>query len=102
MFIFFFGYYPVLKIKIESYKSKIIKILLKFLCFNISVILVYFIALRVLNISEDEFEFLGHYVPGIFLLLGNVVFYVYDYSLLGVSAYYDKKIHPYIKRFSKG
>ena len=101
MFIFFFGYYPILKFKIDEYKSKVIKIILKFLCFNISVIFVYFIAIQVLNISENEFEILGVYIPGIFLFLGNIIFFAYDYSLVGAGFYYDKKIHPYINKLSK-
>lgn len=88
LFLLFFGYYPILKSEIEKIPSKLVQILLKLAVFNASMIAGFFIAVKMLGVPEESFTLFDVYLPWIFLLVGNVIFIVYDYALTGlISAY---------------
>src|SRR5574344_787417 len=53
-YIFFFGYYPILKRFIEQIKSKLLQIFLKLAVFNAAAVTVYFIATMLLGVSPQE------------------------------------------------
>lgn len=78
MFLLFFGLYPLVKKRIECIKHKGLSIGLKFFCFNIDVVLIYFILTSLLGFT---ISFSGWLAAGI--LIANVIFYLFDY-LLGI------------------
>lgn len=80
-FIFFLGYYPIVKAYIEKIKLKLISYILKFIMFNVAVGIIYLILFFVFGISADEFEIFGVNVPLLFLILLNITFVMYDFSL---------------------
>ncbi len=43
----------------------------------------------------------GVYLPWVLLILGNVVFIVYDIALTRVTAMYRVRLHPFVKRLLK-
>ncbi len=90
MFIFFFGYYPVIKGQIEKLQFAPLRLLVKYLLFNLSMVLAYLIIIHVLGIAEilDDLGDFGKYSPYIILGLGNVVFAVYDYALTNIIYVY--------------
>ena len=89
LFIVFFGYYPVLKALIERIRSCILQWTVKFAVFNTTVCGAYWLLVKVFTvIPMDEFTVFGIYVWGAFVLIGNVVFMVYDWALTRlISAY---------------
>ena len=92
MFAFLFGYYPILREYINKLKRRNYQWLLKILVFNISVILAYILLIDLLGILDFE-EFsgdLGIWGAFIFLILGNVVFFIYDRALLVLTYKYLK------------
>ncbi len=84
----FLGFYPILKGLFERIKIKVLQYTLKFLTFNICIATAFFIGLFVLSIPKESFELFGIYLPWVFLLLGNIVFIVYDLCLTRVITQY--------------
>jgi len=98
IFIFFFGYYPILKGKIEKFKSKILELTLKFFIFNISVVLAYVFIINILGIDDvlDNIGVIGKYSPLILLALGNIVFVIYDFALTNIIYIYIYKFRTMV------
>lgn len=73
----FLGYYPILKPKLESMKGKW---LWKLAVFNISMVILYSILIRIMGITEitGESEELAGIMLVILLILGNVTFLALD------------------------
>jgi len=78
------GYYPVIKFFFEKYRLGVI---LKFLYFNIVIILFYIVMIYLLGLQNlgEEFHEFGRIGVAIMLVLGNVTFIVLDKLLRIVS-----------------
>lgn len=101
MYVAFFGYYPIIKSFIERKTTKTISWIIKYIIFNISMIASYFVVSKVFMISFDDIEFLGKWaLPGL-LLVGNVVFALYDVALTRLVTAYLIRWQKYIKRVFK-
>jgi len=104
LFVIFFGYYPVLKQWVElNIANRWLQLVIKILCFSAAAIVCYFIAIYILGISPEEFDIFGINLPILFLILGIVVFIIFDNALSGVIITYvnklrDKLLGEYIKR----
>lgn len=96
LFIFFFGYYPILQTKLVMIKSKLLQYGLKFLIFNIAVVSAYMIVIYVMGVSEilDEFGSFGKYSALILLALGNVFFAIYDFTVDNLHYVYVNYFRP--------
>lgn len=75
------GYYPILKPKLDA---KRVKWFWKALLFNGSILVLYWILLKVIGMEAlvEEFSGMGIAMTAILLILGNVTFFLVD-SLLG-------------------
>lgn len=92
-FIALFGYYPVIKNIFESkIKNKLAVVLLKLLVFNAAAVAAFFFASLVLKVSADEYTVFGVYVPNLFLLAGNLFFFLYDKALSVFVVFYVRKL----------
>lgn len=98
IFILFFGYYPIVKASIEKMKKPVMGWLLKFAIFNAAVISSYFLAIGLLQIPADSFEIFGVNLPLVFLALGNVVFFIYDYAVTSLATMYVRRMQPVLHR----
>lgn len=96
LFIFFFGYYPIIKSVYERIKNNAVCWAVKILTFNISVIIAYKIIISVFGIVDilDEFSFFGQYGLLIILLLCNGVFVIYDIALTRLISTYINWFRP--------
>lgn len=99
MYIFIFGQYPIIKNIIEKRTNTIFNYITKFFYFNFNVILAYYLALNIFGLSEliDEFKdvaFIGYIA---LLVLGNISFILYDYTLSAIVPYYFVKVKPLLK-----
>ncbi|WP_040197685.1 hypothetical protein [Candidatus Soleaferrea massiliensis] len=95
LFVFFFGYYPILKEKLEMLKSKVISYLIKFAVFNVSIAAAY--SLLIFLFQLPVFEAFGVY--GIWGIIGlwvvaNLVFILYDVALTRVISMYVNWFRP--------
>ena len=101
-FIALFGYYPIVKNVFESkVKNKVIVLVLKLILFNIAAVAAFFFTSFVLSISPEEYTIFGFYVPYMFLILGNIVFLLYDKALSVLVVYYVKVLSPKLFRNRK-
>lgn len=95
LFIFFLGYYPIIKAKLEKIKPFLIEWLVKLVTFNIAVTIAYFLIINVFGMSQvmEDFEFMK---MGIWVLLGagNIVFVVYDIAITNLIDMYNTHIKP--------
>ncbi|MFY9198134.1 MAG: hypothetical protein WBK75_02565 [Acutalibacteraceae bacterium] len=96
LYIFFFGYYVILKDIIEKRFSSFVKWILKFAVFNISIFLAFIILIYIFAIPDGDLQEYGKYVM---LALGNVTFIVYDYTLSTLAVVYDKRWKNKLKKY---
>ena len=80
-FVMFFGFYPILKARIETLAKKWPQRILKLAVFNASMVAAFFLALYVFSVPAGEFVIFGIYIPWLFLLAGNVFFMDYDLAV---------------------
>ena len=101
LFILLLGYYPLIKFYIDKCKIKILNLIIKFLIFNITAILDFVIATKILKIPAEEFQAFGVSIIWVLLALGNITFFFYDFALKGVALKYMHSLHPKIQKFIK-
>ena len=104
LFVFFFGYYPVLKSWCEQ-QNRVVEWLCKAVVFNGAVVLAY-VLLSAVGFSMEVFAFsetswpLSVVLAG-FLLLGNLVFFLYDLGISRMLPLYFLRLQPLVKRLFK-
>lgn len=101
MYIFLFGYYPIVKALIERINKPVTEWALKLAVFNAAVLLIYTVFAGMFGISLEDFGVLGKYGAYIFLALSNVTFVIYDIAVSRLSGVYMYRIHPKVKKLLK-
>lgn len=101
MFVAFFGYYPVLKIKLEQLHLRPMVWASKLLTFNVSAVLAQLVVIKVLGVPLEEMESLGKWAIPLLLLLANVLFLLYDVLLSQLRRLYCLKWKKYVQRILK-
>ena len=96
-YIFFFGYYPVLKAYIERIPKKTLQWIVKILLFTVSFSLVIFLSVYVFGIPLDDMGGGIWYLVALFIGF-EVMFVLYDIALTRVITLYLLK---YRERFRK-
>ncbi|MCI8652268.1 MAG: hypothetical protein HFF11_01050 [Angelakisella sp.] len=97
LFVFFFGYYPVIRaVLMEKVAVRPVRLLLKLLLFNGMIVLSYLIVIHVLGIPDilEEFGSFGQYSALVLLLFGNIFFFVYDYTVGNLTEVYTDYFAP--------
>lgn len=100
-YIVFLGFYPIIKGLIERISLKPVQYVLKFSVFNLCMVLAFYVSIFLLSIPKESFNLFGVYLPWVFLLLGNIVFIVYDYCISKVVTVYLLKIHKLLSNKTK-
>lgn len=99
LYVLFFGYYPLIRDKVNDIKPKFLSYLLKFATFNFAMILVQILCVYVFGIPFDDM--LGKWGVVVFVICLNLVFAVFDklYALLQklYKIKLKKKVEKYIK-----
>lgn len=100
LFVGFFGYYPIIKAKLEQIRSRVLEYFAKFLLFNVAVICSYLVLIYVLGIQDilEESGPFGKYSILALLVLGNVMFIVYDFAITNLTYVYLHWFRPRILR----
>ncbi len=102
LFVLFFGYYPIVKSWTESHCRRVTEWVCKLGVFNVAVVAAYAI-LSAVGFSLEVFAVSGIALPlgvflFIFLLLGNVVFVLYDIALTRLLPLYFGRFRPLFLR----
>ncbi len=100
-FTLFLGFYPLAKDIFEKVRLKIVQYALKLILFNTSAVTIYFLLLFVFSMPEDSFEFFGINIPGIFLIVLNFVFLLYDLAITMFLLVYKEKINKFVTKINK-
>ncbi len=99
LYVLFFGYYPLIRDKVNDIKPEFLSYLLKFATFNVAMILVQILCVYVFGIPFDDM--FGKWGVVIFVICLNLVFAVFDklYALLQklYKIKLKKKVEKYIK-----
>lgn len=101
LYLFFFGYYPVLMPVLERIPQRVLRWGAKLLLYNAAVLLEALFAAYVLGIPLEGMEMLGKAGPVLLLLLANVLFVLYDLVLKRLVALYLYKLHGRVRRMLK-
>lgn len=100
IFISFFGYYPIIKSKLEGIPTRLVEYLAKFSVFNFSMAICYAILIFVLGLDDvlDLSGPLGKFSIIALLILGNITFIIYDYLITNLTYLYYHWFRPRILR----
>ncbi len=103
LFVAFFGYYPILKAALESFRSRSLEWSGKLLLFNAAMVVCYMLLSR-LGFSLEDFRIEGVAIPlsaflALFLLVGNVIFVLYDIGVTRLIPLYVTRFQPIVKRW---
>ncbi|MBQ9964586.1 MAG: hypothetical protein IJP14_05650 [Clostridia bacterium] len=105
LFVAFFGYYPIIKAVFESFHSRLLEWVTKLAVFNGAVVGAYLL-LSLLGLPLDDFRIAGVALPLsafllAFLLMGNVIFVLYDLGVTRSLPLYFVRIRPIVMRLFK-
>ena len=83
MFVFFFGYYPVVKASIERIRKNMLEWALKFLIVNAALIVLFLLARSIFGLEQilPDIKIFGKFTFLVFWLAVNAVFLIYDLAL---------------------
>ena len=99
MFVGLLGYYPILKMLIERLPSRPIGFLLKFIAFNLALAGCFFVIVKVLGLPVFQNDRFGLWVTvGLVFALGNVAFWVYDFTLTRLIGMYFVKFRRTVRK----
>lgn len=95
VYIFFFGYYPMIKEQLEKIKPKALSFFIKLLIFNTGIAASQLLLIYAFGIPfENEFGKLG--IP-LFIALFNLLFVTYEFMYKAVLNVYKDRIEKRIK-----
>ncbi|MBR7132354.1 MAG: hypothetical protein IKD04_02370 [Clostridia bacterium] len=101
LYVFLFGYYPILKAVTEKLRKPVLEWIIKLAVFNGAVLAVYLVFSALFQISLEDFGILGKYGAVIFLAIGNAVFLVYDIAVSRMAMFYINIVQPKIRKILK-
>ena len=101
-FAMFFGYYPILKLLLDSkVQARLLRVIIKIIVFNLSIAASVALCVFVFHIPYDDLTEKGPALPIIFLVMLNLLLYVYDRLITALQMMYRNKIGKRIKKIFK-
>ena len=98
LFIAFFGYYPILKSKLETLKSRVLQMIFKYICFNFAVISFYALTYYIFKLSFiiEQFKDISKIMLPVLLIMANVTFLFYDIVISRLTYIYVQRVRKNI------
>lgn len=87
MFLGFFGYYPLIRHRLERIPSKFLRSFVKFSIFNIALLSIYWIVIHLLGLSAVAEELAGGFGWAL-LAVANFAFPLYDLAVKNITLVY--------------
>ena len=100
-YVFFFGYYPILKAVMESKLRPVLCWVLKIGSFLLTMVVSYFLMIKLMGVTIDEIDEFGVMAIPMLLGLGTFAFVLYDIALSKLVTLYMLKWRKYFKRYFK-
>ncbi|MEE1199492.1 MAG: hypothetical protein U0L09_02460 [Christensenellales bacterium] len=93
------GYYPVLKVKLDSIRRAGLRLAAKLAVFNLAVAVVLLTATLILNMEAlaAEYAAMSGIMLAAFAILANLTMLLYDRALVVMLVAYVKKLRPRLK-----
>lgn len=101
LYVLFFGYYPILKNKIDSLKFKPLRIFVKLILFNFSLAAAELLSYYVFSIPFFEDGSKSVWIVIAFTAAMNVIFALFEFLLNKYFVLYVNKFEPEIKKLFK-
>lgn len=101
LYLCFVGFYPPLKALLEKIPLRWLEFVVKFICFNIGVGLVYLSSTFIFGITFDDMGELGKYSAVILLGLANITFIAYDFCITKMAEFYLLRFHNKVVKILK-
>ena len=93
------GYYPVLRVKLNTLKNTVLRWVIKFAVFNAATVLVYLLLFALLGPAVlDELLADGTAMLVALLAAGNLSFWLCDRALAALTRYYHLVVKPKLKK----
>lgn len=93
------GYYPVLRVKLDTLKNTVLRWIIKFAVFNAATVLVYLLLFALLGPAVlDELLADGTAMLAALLAAGNLSFWLCDRALAALTRYYHLVVKPRLKK----
>ena len=93
------GYYPVLRVKLNTLKNTVLRWVIKFTVFNAATVLVYLLLFALLGPAVlDELLADGTAMLVALLAAGNLSFWLCDRALAALTRYYHLVVKPKLKK----
>ena len=89
----FLGYYPFLRPSLEKIRPRILRLGVKHAIFTFAVVIMYLLLIFVFRLDAvaEELQSAGAVLNGALLIMGNIVFYVFDLLLFRFTRLYSLK-----------
>lgn len=98
-FTFFFGYFPILSIFLNSkIKNRALNLILKLICFNCALILALSMCIFVLGLSFDDIFSDGVAFTIAFIVAFEILFFIYNLLVSRLEDLYDIKLKKTIRK----
>ncbi|MBR4452275.1 MAG: hypothetical protein IKS39_10600 [Clostridia bacterium] len=101
MYLAFFGYYPILKSLLESKCGRVTEWILKLASFLSTIVISYFLMIKFMGVTIDEFDTWGKWAIPILLGMGTFAFIIYDMALTRLVLLYNLKWRKYFRKYFK-
>ncbi len=101
MYVFLFGYYPILKAALERMRKPVIEWAVKIAVLNAAVLAVYIGITKIFGLGFDDMGDFGKYTGVVLLLVANVVFVLYDIAVSKMATFYMYRLHDKVRRLIK-
>lgn len=104
-YLFFFGYYPLVRDLTEKIKPKILSYAVKFLIFNAAVVIAFQIVSQIMNLEQilEGLEMFGEMAVYVLWGTANVAFLLYDLALDHLFFGFRKWLKPRLnKKIGRG
>lgn len=100
LFILFFGHYPVLRMYLGRIRLKFLRRLIKFIIFNICIIVYFYTTVYVFGLEQmlTEMDDFGKYGGYVMLFAANIIFVLYDYNLTFLYKTYCRSFLPRLRK----
>ncbi|MEE1018353.1 MAG: hypothetical protein UH824_02595 [Acutalibacteraceae bacterium] len=97
-YIFFFGYYPIVKALLERINLRPLEYVAKFALFNVAFAAILLLGTFVFGIDAGEMGDFGKYTVLVLLAAGNLMFICYDFCLTKLVSLYLRKYRAKIAK----
>lgn len=98
LFVFFFGYYPLIHLRLAICHHKLLAWGVKLLIFNAAVLSAFAILINIVGIPFEVLRIGSFDLTWVLLPMANAVFVLYDIALVRVAMLYRVRLHTLVKK----